>query len=161
MYDYILVVVDMQPHFVRNPRTIAAVKREVETARRNDLPIIVLEIPYHGPEPDKPYPPTYASIMKLIAGYDKAHVVHKLTAGGSMKLLRKCQAMGYQTSRYRVCGVKTDLCVLATVKGLLLRTRASVEVVKAACDTLARYRRFCWAKYPVGKRLRLIEKEAV
>ena len=160
MYDYILVVVDMQPNFVVNPRTIAAVKREVETARRKDLPIIVLEIPYHRLEPDKPYPRTYKSIMKLLAGYDKAHVVHKLTEGGSVKLLRKCEAMGYQTSLYRVCGVKTDLCVLQTVKGLLKRTKASIEVVKGACDTIKRYRRFCWVKYPVGKRLRLVDKEA-
>lgn len=160
MDDYILVVVDMQPHFTSNPRTIKAVKEEVAAARRLGLPIILLEIPYHRPEPDKPYPRTYKSILRLVEGYDRAHVLHKLGEDGSRQVLRKCAAMGYETTRFRACGVKTDLCLLETVKGLLRRSEASVEVVKGACDTVAEFRRFCWAKFPVGKRLRLLEKAA-
>lgn len=160
MNDYILVVVDMQPFFTRNRKLIARIKQEVLTARQRNLPIVFLEIPHHEPEPEKPYPPTYKSILKLVEGYDRAHVVTKFGEDGSQKVLRVCRENGYPVDvRFRVCGVNTDLCVRKTVKGLLGRSQAIIDVPRSACDTIPKMRKFCWAKFPISPRVRLLDDE--
>lgn len=159
MNNYVLVVVDMQPFFTRNPRLIARIKKEVLLARQLNLPIIFLEIPHHKPEPQKPYPPTYRSIMQLVDGYDKAHVATKFGEDGSRQVLRVCEQEGYSLNGcFRVCGVNTDLCVRRTVKGLLSWTTGTVDVPRNACDTIPKMRKFCWVKFPSTRRLRLLDE---
>ena len=106
------------------------------------------------------YHPTHPSIMKCLDGYDRHVVLQKFGQGGSVKILNACRKFGFGMSRFRIVGVNIDLCVLSTVKGLLSRSTARVDVVKDACDTAPRYRWNAWVKFPVGKRLAILEAPA-
>lgn len=170
---YCLVVVDMQPLFTRHKQTVANVKREVKAARESGNPVIFLEISHDELEPHLPYGDTHRCLLEAIEGYERAHISRRIGRrlkveeatwqrphvpgqDGSRGVVKLCRKHGYTMARFRVCGVQADLCVLSTVKGLLRRTDARVEVVQDATNTIERMRRFWRAKYPEGRRLTLV-----
>lgn len=160
MKSKLLVIVDVQPDFTRSRKLLSRVKAEILRARDAGETILFLEIPYHRPRPDEPYKPTYSSLTDLVDGYEKSAVWQKMGSDGSRQVIRYLRHERLEPEVIRICGVQTDLCVLATVKGLLRRTKTEIHVVKEACDTKAAYRRFAWLRYPRKSRLRFIEGEA-
>jgi nicotinamidase-related amidase len=159
---YVLVVVDMQPFFTTHEQTIANVLREVVAARQSGMPIVFLEITHHRPEPHVPYGPTHERLLQAVQGYESWQISGRVGTGrkgmdGSTGLLEACRRNGYPVQKFRVCGVQTDLCVLATVKGLLRRrSGCEVQVVWDACHCDPAFQLFCRARYPEGKRLRIV-----
>lgn len=136
---YVLIVVDMQPNFKAScdAATLAAVCREVETARQLGMYIMLLEIPYESVFDVEPFPPTHQCIMDLLAGYGRFVVQGKRYCDGSKQIVLRSEREGFPTTntKYRVVGVNIDACVVETAKGLFERTGLPVEVVKAACNT--------------------------
>ncbi len=136
---YMLIVVDMQPNFKAScdPATLAAVAREIETARRLGMHIVLLEIPYESVFDACPFPPTHECLMNLLTGYERFLVQGKRWCDGSKQIVLRCEREGFPTAniKYRLVGVNIDACVVETAKGLVERTGLPVEVVKTACNT--------------------------
>lgn len=134
-----LIVVDMQPNFKAScdEATLAAVAREIETARRLGMHIMFLEIPYESVFDVEPFPPTHECLLNLLSGYDRFLVQGKRYCDGSKQIVLRSEREGYPAAgiTYRLVGVNIDACVVETAKGLAERTGLPVEVVKAACNT--------------------------
>jgi len=172
---YCLVVVDMQPLFTKQRQTVDNVEREVIGARASNCPVFFLEIEYDELEPHIPYGDTHKCLLDAVEGYELAHICRRIGRrlpaekvsvswtrpkvpgqDGSAGVTKMCKRLGYPMNRFRVCGVQADLCVLSSVKGLLRRTEGKVEVVEDATNTIAHMQRFWRAKFPEGKRLKLV-----
>jgi nicotinamidase-related amidase len=125
-----LVIVDMQPYFraSQHPDTLAAVEREIRSAISNESAIVLLEFEDSGD--------TDARLMRVLRAYPRLAVKLKTTDDGSAWVTAACREHGFGTKHFRVCGVNTDACVLATVLGLTRRLpHCTVEVVKDACNS--------------------------
>lgn len=135
-----LVVVDMQPYFAasQHPDTLAAVEREIRSAIEREAPIVVLEFEDSGK--------THESLMRLLRKYRRLAVRVKTTDDGSAWVTSACRQHGFGMKHFRICGVNTDACVLATVLGLTDRIPdCTVEVVRDACNS--NYSTYNWCDY--------------
>ncbi len=124
----VLVLIDMQPHFEasQNPLTIEACKDEITNAISKGWYIFLLEWIYEGP--------TDSRLTRLTDGYELTSSITKDRDDGSDSIMSHVYRLGIVNSKFRVCGVNTDACVLATVHGLAHHPRGRpVEVVSAAC----------------------------
>lgn len=170
--DQTLLVVDMQAGMCQDNQTLENVLAEVLAARAAGKPIIFLEISHDELEPHLPYARSFDCLLNCIEGYEHGHVVTRVgkrlaveKAGwtrprvpgedGSKGVLKLCKDRGYAQSRFRVCGVQADMCVLATVRGLLKRSSCRIELVEKACHTSSGFK-FWRFKYPEGPRLKLV-----
>ena len=163
--EYTLVVIDMQPLYTTDNIAISNVTREVRLARQRQNKIIFLWIPYFNVFQDELFAATYPAILKAVQGYDQNNwnEVTKLIRDGSREVFQTCAKKHFPNTRFRVCGVNTDMCVLDTVEGLLaIPTVAAVEVVKDACRTTNSKtdNTKVWQLFPSDARLSLIEGEA-
>lgn len=164
--EYTLVVIDMQPLFTADSTTINNVTREVKLARQRQNNIIFLWIPYFSAFQADLFAGTYPAILKAVQGYDPNNwkETTKLIQDGSREVLQTCAKKHFQSKRFRLCGVNTDMCVLDTVKGLLATpTVEAIEVVKDACRTTNSKtdNTKVWQLFPSDQRLSLVESEAV
>ncbi len=130
MHDsYTLVIIDVQPKFdgSRNERMLRGVKAEVIKAKDLNNPIIVVEY--------KDWGPTCPSIRKVIGDYWRACTITKLKTGGAKEVNSVLRNM-LDGHNIRICGIYTDVCVLATVRGLnRSKNINSIKVVEDACAT--------------------------
>jgi len=151
---YVLIVVDMQSdqRAANDPAILAAVCREIEEAKRRQLPILVLEFPdqiqlhkirYEAEEAGKPFPIgrtevehplTLPSVMKLLEGYEHKSVRQKFDFSGAMEVFYACHDHGWPKTAFRLVGVYAFSCVLRTAEGLAeINPYADLTVVQDAC----------------------------
>lgn len=133
-----LVIIDMQPEApaARDEQVMAAVHAEIDIAKENQWPICIVQVPCLDFYIRKiALKPTHESIMQKLKDYPHYTVVDKDTTDGGYVLIAACKDKGYNTSHFRVCGVLTEACVFETVRTLSHRFNATVEVVKAACNS--------------------------
>lgn len=129
----VLVVMDMQPGFKAAQDAITQwfVKQEVTRAREEGRPIIIVEYDPHE------MGHTYESITSLIEGYDRGVIIPKCDDDGSAEILRTCEAKGFMTASFRMCGVNSDACLLETIQALAEKLPAcSITVPQDACNCL-------------------------
>jgi len=155
--NYALLIVDAQRQFeaARCPVTLRAICREVDIARRANLPIVVLEFPpddllhaavelerHKGiitppPRHDVLKPTTDRRVMDALAGYDKFCVRWKHQSDGSANVIYALWDHQWPSENFRVVGVNTDKCVYKTIRNLReqFRPQARIELVLDACNT--------------------------
>ncbi len=129
----VLVVMDMQPGFKAAQDAITQwfVKQEVTRAREEGRPVIIVEYDPHE------MGETYDSIKSLIEGYDRGIIISKSDDDGSAEILRACEAKGFMTASFRMCGVNSDACLLETIQALAGKLPlCSITVVQDACNCL-------------------------
>lgn len=159
--NYTLVVVDMQPFFTNDSETLKHVAREIERARERGCDIAFVEIPYFSPMDEEGLAPTHLKLRELVKDYARVKTIYKPMFTQSLTHAAKCLLgallqFGFETSRFRVCGVNSggwlrtasgDIeideytqepkytgCVFDLVLGLSrLATKAEIKVIADAC----------------------------
>ncbi len=124
---YTLVVVDMQPGFnsAHGKRVRANCLREVRKAVALNAHIIFLE--FAG------YEATHPELTDKL--HARAVVLEKHDDDGSKEVEQEVR-LNKRPSTFKVCGINTDCCVAATVRGLTARfPMSTIEVVADACDS--------------------------
>lgn len=124
---YTLVVVDMQPGFnsAHGKRVRQNCLREIRKAVEDDAYIIFLE--FSG------YESTHPELMENL--HKRVAVLEKSDDDGSKEVEKEIRRNKLPT-HFKVCGINTDCCVAATVRGLTARFPMSrIEVVADACDS--------------------------
>lgn len=122
----VLVIVDCQIRYLPFGPVLEAIEREIEAAKANGHPIVLLEYHTGGP--------TYDHILDQLVGYDKFARATKSTFGGAKEVLQLCAKHGWDTSKFRITGAETYCCVAETSEGLLAACpNSEQEVVAAAC----------------------------
>jgi nicotinamidase-related amidase len=124
--SYILAVIDMQHKFksARNIHVIKACLNEIKHAKKQDLPIVIVE--YLG------YGRTIPSIYNLLKDYNKVYHVIKSGIDGAPELYQKIKHINY--NNIRMIGIETDVCVQYTAVSLR-KKKYNVDLVKQACYT--------------------------
>ena len=143
-----LVVIDMQEAFPAacDPNVIIGVTQEIVTTRTKGGAIILVEYQNCGP--------SHSGFYKLLKNYRHKSRIHKRDDDGSLEILRAIHRRGFNDKWLRVCGVNSDCCVAATIRGLLDRSPEShVDVVKSACGT---FRNTDWRTYIRHANLKLV-----
>jgi nicotinamidase-related amidase len=126
------IVIDMQPAFKASnePSVIVGVTKEIIEAMRENATVMVVEYSGSGL--------THRPILNLLKGYPHFVRVKKRNDGGAKEIIRAIKRRKIAYERFRVCGVNTDCCVMATVRGLLAQStlaESKLELVKDACGT--------------------------
>jgi len=139
--NYSLVIIDMQVNFpaAQNVKTVTAVIREINQAKRNNRPIFLVEI-----SPGcMPCGPSHPEILAALRGYDNWHRVEKYGSDGTPALTTpQAESIGdgpaiseiTSCKRIRIVGVNTDCCVQMTALGLK-GSGYNVDVVTDACHS--------------------------
>lgn len=124
---YTLIVVDMQETFWASTRDRVRKNclREVTQAVKDDAHIIFLEYAYSGP-----------TLGELTAAlHNKCVFKEKSGDDGSAEVEQEV-VLNKLPKHCKVCGVNTDCCVYATVRGLTSRfPMANIDVITDACDS--------------------------
>lgn len=124
---YTLIVVDMQETFRASTRDRVRKNclREVTQAVKDDAHIIFLEYSGQGP-----------TIAELTAAlHSKCAFKEKPGDDGSYEVEHEV-LLNKLPKHFKVCGVNTDCCVYATVRGLTSRfPMAKIDVIADACDS--------------------------
>lgn len=124
---YTLIVVDMQERFSASNRARVRENclREITQAVKDDAHIIFLEYRSCGPTlPELTSALHTKCVFKEKAGDDGSAEVE------AEVILNKLP------KHFKVCGVNTDCCVHATVRGLTARfPMATIDVIADACDS--------------------------
>ena len=122
---YTLVVVDMQAGFnsSNGKRVRENCLREIQKAVVDNAHIIFLEFDGY----DETHPELTSNLHEQVA------VLQKSEDDGSKEVEREVRRNKRPTN-FKVCGINTDCCVAATVRGLTARFLMSrIEVVADAC----------------------------
>jgi len=125
----VLTIIDMQDYFLQRglnrgdvePAELQAewdtivdvIRKQISKAKRNKMPIVVLEYDNSGP--------TTAKILRTIRGYELAARVKKYRNDGSSEVMETIgELMGgnWVPSEFRITGVNRAFCVADTVRGL-------------------------------------------
>lgn len=124
--NYILTVIDMQHKFksARNIHVIKACLNEIKHAKKQNLPIVIVE--YSG------YGKTIPSISNLLKDYNKVYHVVKSGIDGASEVYQKIRHIN--SNKIRMIGIETDFCVQYTAVSLRKR-KYNVDLVKQACYT--------------------------
>ena len=161
----VLVIVDMQRRFkAADAVAVAAILKQIELAKQKGWPVVVLELPEENmlrmvrtgaelcarqlpvPRTAVAVPTTLPAIMHALAGHPH-EVRNKYGSDGGLNAVYACYDRGWPLDDFRVVGVNTDCCVLATVKGLRnCRALARIEVVREACNTTSSDD--VWSRFP-------------
>ena len=131
-----LIVVDMLTgeQAANNEQLLQAVERQVAIARRMGWAVLFLSTePWRRGN-------VYPRLLKIVDGYaPRCFTRVKAFDNGSSEVMDACFDFNYPTEMFRVCGVNTDLCVRATVGGLLkLFPRSCFRVIREACASYTR-----------------------
>ena len=124
-----LIIIDMQPYFDYKGSVSAiidACRREIQNAINENIPVVLVEWFGLGA--------TDARLRELVENYHNLITVNKNDDDGSNEIVAELGKYNY--SLFKVCGVNTDACVKATVKGLIdLCPNLNVEVVLDAVNS--------------------------
>lgn len=126
---YTLVVVDMQPGFdgALGSRVRANCLREIKQAMQDNAPIVFLE--FNG------YGDTMPELLDPVSNYENYHQYTKSVDDGGPEVRDAVVEHGLP-KKFKVCGINTDCCVHATVRGLTnFFPMAMIEVIADACDS--------------------------
>lgn len=137
-----LVVVDMQVNFMETKSVLNECLTLVKDAVARQIPIFVLEFGGFGEtHVDLIKPIIKKTVMTTEPGMPEklpvAHFVKKDEMDGSPGIEAVCARIGFSPSIWKMCGVYTGACVLATTTGLLKRfpeSQANV-VMNAVMDS--------------------------
>lgn len=124
---YTLVVVDMQPGFksANRKRVRENCVREVRKAYEDGAFVIFLEL--------VGYQTTHFDLLSAAEGH--FIILDKFTDDGSKEVEREVRRKKRPTT-FKVCGINTDCCVEATVRGLTARfPMSTIQVIADACDS--------------------------
>lgn len=127
----ILVLIDMQPHFVasQNLQTIDACREQIRYAIDNKWYIFFVQWIGEGN--------TDHRLTSVTKGYKFTNLIFKDQNDGAVEIMNSVREIGIVNPKFRVCGVNTDACVLQTVNGLAGygKRGKKVEVVARACHS--------------------------
>lgn len=121
----VLVIVDVQDHFDGAVKVIDSCMKVVRLAMQKNMRIFLLEYKGCGPTNNK--------IKTLLKNYHSVYVLLKHGLSGSYALQKAFDRMNLYPRNVYVCGVYTDWCVEATVRGLLRKRDNHIHVIKKAC----------------------------
>jgi nicotinamidase-related amidase len=133
-----LVVVDMQVNFKETKTVLAQCLSLVKDAISRQIPIFVLEFGGFGEtHVDLIKPIVKKTVMTTEPGMPTvlpvAHFVKKDQMDGSPGIKAVCDRTGDSPLMWKICGVYTTACVLATTNGLLKRfPESQASIVKEA-----------------------------
>jgi hypothetical protein len=151
---YVLIVVDMQPDqkAAKDPAILRAVRREIEDAKRRQLPIIVLELDQDNLDDsgdddafsargevrigrtEVERPTTLRPVMELLNGYKHKTVRTKYRRSGAYEVRYACADRRWPITAFRMVGVYAFSCVLYTARELFaLNPYTNLEVIQDAC----------------------------
>lgn len=140
--DITLIVVDAQFGFeaARPVWFIKAVEEQILIAMRNHWPIVVVEMTGFGS--------TFAVLMDRLQGkYDRFVLKRRLPDDASQEILFACEERDFTTKRFRLCGVNSEACVLATADGLRRKFPGSlIEIATGACNSGSGWN--VWHEFP-------------
>jgi len=125
-----LCIIDMQYGFraSKNLETIYNVIKEIQKAKKSNLPIINVEL-----DP-KSFEKTCPIIKEFLKDYNKVFNVRKDADDGSAEIIRKIKAKKLEIKTIRLVGVNIDACVISTATGLA-RNNINVKIVQKACNS--------------------------
>lgn len=138
-----LLVIDMQPHFDASQRKwlIRNVSAEIRAAMKAEHRIVFLEYTHTPKHPGVAAKnATDRRLIKLVADYADALVIHKQEDDGSAEVAKLLESLdgnypGAIREEIRVVGVNTCACVAKTVNGMAkIMPKASIVVVGKACN---------------------------
>jgi nicotinamidase-related amidase len=130
--SYSLLLIDMQYYFEasRGARVQKACIREIKRAIRERATIIFVEFVGYGPTL-----PALTDIVKE-AKYKKAHTIIKSVDDGSYEITQFLTKRHLPKMNLRVCGVNTEYCVNATVRGINNKlANTNIHIVADACNS--------------------------
>lgn len=140
--DEVLVVMDMEPGFAASQDAITQwfVEQQILRAIELGLPVVVVE--YDAFEMGS----TYAHLMRHLEGYGRCVVVDRspprrdqpafLRDNAAEQVIAACERRGFSTRAFRVCGVNSDACITATIRGLAdAIDTCHITVVQDACNS--------------------------
>lgn len=125
---YSLVVVDMQAkfHAALDKKVQEHCKKAIRRAIKSRAAIIFVEYVDHGP--------TLPCLTNLTKNYHRVFHTSKDDWDGSRHTLKVAENHSLPLFKIKVCGVYTDCCVHATVRGLSQKKPFSkIEILKEAC----------------------------
>jgi nicotinamidase-related amidase len=136
--SYTLAVIDMQDHFLNrfeemdqsNQRVFDNCKNEIAKAISDNANILFVEYEEYGP--------TNPELLGLVndSSYNSFNQIIKIDDNGSREIVKAVKKFGLPKKKIKICGINTEYCVYATVKGLLQAMRESkIEVLTDACDS--------------------------
>ena len=128
----VLVIIDMQPGFKasHDALTICAIENQIAAAKSQGLGILVVEYDAHDEGE------THRQLMRHLEDYDRTFVVPKSTDDGSEEIFEATIENGLWPEHFIICGVNSDSCLLATVKGLIQRLpTCRITLPQDACNS--------------------------
>ena len=145
--SYILVVVDMQEHFLRyfnsdgypeKSFVIENCKKLINKAMKDNNPIIFLEFKGCGE--------TIPELSDLAKDYEHKYVGIKETCSGADQIKEIVDRYNLQSKYLMISGIWTDQCVLSSVSGLRSKYPDShISVIANACGSQTKFQ-YDWAK---------------
>jgi nicotinamidase-related amidase len=128
--SYTLIVVDVQPRFSAAKKVKKACIKEINKAIDNKAHIVFLEFVEYGD--------TYQELIDVLKEkqYKKFGIGFKEEDDGSDQVKEIITKKRMIKSKFKVVGVNTGYCVLATVEGLAEKyPKANIEVLSKACNS--------------------------
>ena len=123
-----LVIIDMQNSFTtsKDTTTTKNVLIQIKKAKKDNVPILVLEYVGHGE--------TKFKIKRSLKKYEKVYYVKKVNDNGSVELMLCVCKHKINVQRFIVCGVNISFCVAGTTSGLVEKYKKRITVIKNACN---------------------------
>lgn len=134
--SYTILIVDMQSSFdaANGSRVQQSCKREILKAMRDNATIVFVEFDGNGPTL-----PMLTDLVKK-AKYKKTHYVIKYDDDGGTEVADYLRKKHLTRANMRVCGVNTNYCVLATVRGIKQHlNNSSLTIIADACASSTSY----------------------
>lgn len=135
---YTLAVIDMQEDFLQRithnkkstKRVIDNCKAEIAKAIKDKANILFVEYSNYGE--------TIADLTDLAkkAKYKKHFHTVKADDNGAAEISDSIKTHRLTQDKIKICGINTEYCVYATVRGLISQMKtAEIEVIADACDS--------------------------
>lgn len=140
--EYVLLVTDMQPGFPASQDAITQWFVEQEIVRAIELGMAVVVLEYDAYELGETLP----RLMRHLQGYQRLAVVGRAPRqrgqlsherdNGAEEVIQACLEHGFGLEHFRVCGVNSDACIKATIRGLADSiSTCHLTVVQDACNS--------------------------
>jgi nicotinamidase-related amidase len=130
LIPYNLLIVDMQEDYpaAYHKKTLKRVIKEVRKAKACRAGIILLEMKGAGK--------TLPEIHKALSGYHKVQFKKKGDPSGASEVFEAVTNNPFlHKTKFKVCGVYTDICVTDTVNDMSIFEDISIEVIAEGCHT--------------------------